>query len=214
MDRFLPHLQETLLKHGVDGAVKLCKAQPASEVVPRYLLLSGLEASKQGLAASKKAMITTMELEILPKLNYLLAMMMAIAKIATMVGLLGTVLSMIGTFQVLGSAGKDEGAQAAASKEIGLALFATALGLVSAIPLVFAHVLFKAWIHEFEIKMKSYAQKLILLIQNAKSQPKRELGQVKRRSPDEDEDEDDEEEVEEVEDEDDEEERPRYSRKR
>src|SRR5439155_1665911 len=48
---------------------------------------------------------------------------------------------------------------------IGLALFATALGLVTAIPLVFSHVLFKAWIVRFEVRMKSAAQKLLLLIQ-------------------------------------------------
>ena len=37
---------------------------------------------------------------------------------------------------------------------IALALFATALGLMTAIPLVFSHVLFKAWITRFEVRMK------------------------------------------------------------
>ena len=50
-----------------------------------------------------------------------------------------------------------------------LALFATALGLVTAIPLVFTHVLFKAWIANFEIRMKSGAQKLLILIRNVKA---------------------------------------------
>jgi biopolymer transport protein ExbB len=84
-----------------------------------------------------------------------------------MVGLLGTVISMVDTFQKIsassgGNASENSGA-------IGLALWATALGLVTAIPLVFAHVLFKAWIARFEVKMKSGAQKLILLVQAAKS---------------------------------------------
>jgi biopolymer transport protein ExbB len=51
---------------------------------------------------------------------------------------------------------------------IGLALYATALGLVTAIPLVFAHVLFKAWIAQFEVKMKNAAQKLLVLVQAAR----------------------------------------------
>ena len=54
------------------------------------------------------------------------------------------------------------------SGAIGLALFATALGLVTAIPLVFAHVMFKAWIAKFEVRMKSAAQKLLILVQSAK----------------------------------------------
>ena len=57
------------------------------------------------------------------------------------------------------------------SRSIGLALFATALGLVTAIPLVFTHVLFKAWIASFEIKMKSAAHKLVLLMQATKPAP-------------------------------------------
>ena len=71
-----------------------------------------------------------------------------------------------------------------ASRSIGLALFATALGLVTAIPLVFAHVLFKAWIANFEIKMKSAAQKLLLVIQAFKPTPTaRADGKADYRSP-------------------------------
>jgi biopolymer transport protein ExbB len=46
-----------------------------------------------------------------------------------------------------------------------LALFATAFGLMTAIPLVFAHVLFKAWVARFEVRMKSAALKLLVLVQ-------------------------------------------------
>jgi biopolymer transport protein ExbB len=74
---------------------------------------------------------------------------------------------MIGTFNQI-SKGADARVQGAS---IGLALFATALGLVTAIPLVFAHVMFKAWIANFEIKMKAAAHKLILLMQAAKPVP-------------------------------------------
>src|SRR6266566_5258662 len=45
------------------------------------------------------------------------------------------------------------------------ALFATAMGLVTAIPLVFSHVLFRAWASHFEVRMKSAAQKLLVLVQ-------------------------------------------------
>src|SRR5207248_1428151 len=86
-------------------------------------------------------------------------------KIATMVGLLGTVISMINTFSAISQETQASGV-ASHSKEIGLALFATALGLVTAIPLVFAHVMFKDWIHRYELKMQSAAQKLLVMIQN------------------------------------------------
>ena len=162
MNAFLPRLQEKLEKEGVDGALKFCKAETG--VIPRKLFTAGLETSKQGLAAARRAMANTIELEILPDLNFLLPPILAIAKIATMVGLLGTVISMINTFNAIQKAQGGEMQSHAGS--IGLALFATALGLVTAIPLVFSHVLFKAWIAKFEVQMKAAAQRLLLLVQN------------------------------------------------
>jgi biopolymer transport protein ExbB len=166
LNTFLPVFQEKLAREGAEGALSYCRTLPG--MIPRRLYTAGLETSRQGLAAMRRAMANVVELEILPDLNFLLPTILAIAKIATMVGLLGTVISMIGTFseiQTLREGGKDITSQ---SGSIGLALFATALGLMTAIPLVFTHVLFKAWIGNFEIKMKNAAQKLLVLVQAAK----------------------------------------------
>jgi biopolymer transport protein ExbB len=163
MNEFLPVFQERLDREGVEGALRFCRSQTG--VIPRRLYTAGLETSKQGLAAMRRSMANAIELEILPDFNFLLPSILAIAKIATMVGLFGTVVSMIGTFseiQTLKESGGDVSSQSGA---IGLALFATAFGLITAIPLVFAHVLFKAWIVNYEVKMKSAAQKLLLLVQ-------------------------------------------------
>lgn len=167
MSQFLPELQDKLQKEGVEGAIRLCREKPG--VIPRRLFVAGLESSKQGLAAMRRAMANVIELEIFPDLNFLLPVILAIAKIATMVGLLGTVISMIGTFSEIQRL-SEKGAKeiTGQSGAIGLALFATAMGLVTAIPLVFAHVLFKAWTGNFEVKMKSAAQKLMLLVQAQK----------------------------------------------
>jgi biopolymer transport protein ExbB len=167
MNEFLPVFQQKLESEGVDGALRYCRSR--QDIIPRRLYTAGLETSKQGLAAMRRSMANVIELEILPDLNFLLPPILAIAKIATMVGLLGTVLSMIGTFnEIQKTRGGDVGGSAGA---IGLALFATALGLVTAIPLVFAHVMFKAWVAKFETRMKSAAQRLLLLVQGAKSAP-------------------------------------------
>src|SRR5262249_14656648 len=167
LSTFLPSFQQRLDREGIEGAIKFCRSR--QDLIPRLLFVAGLEPSKQGTAAMRRAMANTIELEILPDLNFLLPTILAIAKVATMVGLLFTVISMINTFSkiqeaVSGGTGGAEG-QAGA---IGLALFATAFGLITAIPLVFSHVLFKAWINQFENKMKSAAQKLLILVQNAK----------------------------------------------
>jgi biopolymer transport protein ExbB len=169
LENFLPVFQEKLQKDGVESALKYCRAQTG--IIPRKLYAAGLEASRGGLAAMKRAMANAIELEILPDLNFLLAPILAIAKIATMVGLLLTVFSMINTFNAIGQANKAGANPQAAgpqSEAIGLALFGTAGGLMIAIPLVFTHVLFKARVAKFETELKGAAQRLIMLFQALK----------------------------------------------
>jgi biopolymer transport protein ExbB len=161
MGQFLPVFQQKLEREGIESALRYCRAQQG--LIPRRLFVAGLETSKQGLSAMRRAMANAIELEIVPDLNFLLPPILAIAKIATMVGLLGTVISMTNTFNKIQEA--EGGNVTSHAGAIGLALYATALGLVTAIPLVFAHVLFKAWIAQFEVKMKNAAQKLLVLVQ-------------------------------------------------
>jgi biopolymer transport protein ExbB len=165
LNDFLPAFQEKLEKEGVEGGLRYCKVQPG--MIPRRLYVAGLETSKQGLSAMRRSMANVIELEILPDLNFLLAPILAIAKIATMLGLLLTVISMINTFNKISQATSSSGVTSQAGA-IGLALFGTMMGLVIAIPLVFAHVMFKDWVNKFEIKMKGAAQKLLLVVQSAK----------------------------------------------
>ena len=166
LNEFLPAFQEKLAAEGVDGALAFCKAQTG--LIPRKLYVAGLENAHQGLAAVRRGMANVAELEIVPDLKFLLPPILAIAKIATMVGLLGTVISMIGTFSEIAQLKEQGGDISAQGGAIGLALFATALGLITAIPLVFAHVLFRAWVEKFESRMKNAGQKLLVLLQGLK----------------------------------------------
>jgi biopolymer transport protein ExbB len=171
MDDFLPVFQRTLRKGGIKAALDLCRDEKG--LIPNRLFVAGLEAAEQGAAAMRRSMANENELEVVPRLHFLLAWILAIAKIATMVGLFFTVISMINTFNAIGegaSTGKAKDIGGHASK-IGLALFATAIGLFTAIPLVFSHVLFKDWIAKFEIKVKSATQKLITLVTKFREDP-------------------------------------------
>jgi len=170
MDAFLPDLQTNLKQKGTKAAVALCKEEDG--LIPNVMYVAGLEAAEQGVAAMRRSMASAVELQIIPKLNFLLAPILATAKIATMVGLLGTVISMINTFNAIAETkGGNPSNVTAQAGAIGLALFATAFGLMTAIPLVFCHVMFKAWIANFEVKMKSSAQQLIVLMQNVRKGP-------------------------------------------
>jgi biopolymer transport protein ExbB len=168
LENFLPDFQDKLQREGVESALKYCRSE--NGVIPRKLYAAGLENSRLGLSAMKRAMANAIELEILPDLNFLLAPILAIGKIATMVGLFLTVISMINTFTAISEAGKGGNVSSVTnhSGAIGLALFGTAGGLMIAIPLVFTHVLFKARVAKFEVEMKAAAQRLLLLFQTLK----------------------------------------------
>jgi len=168
MAEFLPRFQDKLDKEGPDAALAFCRSQKG--MIARKLFVAGLETRQQGTAAMRRAMANVIELEILPDLNFLLPPILALAKIATMVGLFFTVISMINTFNSIQEAATKGNASGVTTQAgaIGLALFATAMGLMTAIPLVFTHVLFKDWIANYELKMKSAAQKLLVLVQNYK----------------------------------------------
>src|SRR5437667_523194 len=79
MDDFLPVFQETLRKRGVKGAIELCKEEKG--LIPSRLYVAGLEASDQGAAAMRRTMANETELDILPRLQFLLGPILAIAKI-------------------------------------------------------------------------------------------------------------------------------------
>jgi biopolymer transport protein ExbB len=163
LNAFLPKFQQVLDADGPDAALAFAKKQQG--VIARQLYPAALETRQQGTSAMRRAMANVIELDILPDLNFLLAPILAIGKVATMFGLLGTVISMINTFNEISTATSAGGVTKQAGA-IGLALFATALGLVTAIPLVFSHVLFKDWIARYELKMQSAAQKLLVMLQN------------------------------------------------
>jgi biopolymer transport protein ExbB len=159
---FLPEVQSRLSRDGVAATLRFCRER--SDIIPRRLFVAGLSVATQGPAAMRRAMNDAIERDILPELRFLLPPILAIGKIATMVGLLGTVISMVQTFTAI-STNEDNPGVAGQAGAIGLALFATAMGLVIAIPLVFTHVLFRDWVHRFERKMKYAAEKLIDMIE-------------------------------------------------
>src|SRR5580704_3294253 len=75
MDDFLPVFQQHLRKNGIKGAVALCKEEKG--LIPNRVFIAGLEASEQGAAAMRRSIGTETELEILPRLHFLLAPILA-----------------------------------------------------------------------------------------------------------------------------------------
>jgi biopolymer transport protein ExbB len=152
---FLKTIQTHLMGGKIDDAIKACDAQRGSAAniirtgLSRYKDIhadKNLDAEKK-MAETKRAIEEATSLET-PLLERNLIALSTIASIATMFGLLGTVIGMIRAFTALAAAG---GAPDAIQLSIGIseALINTALGLLAAIIGIIAYNFFVTKVDNF-----------------------------------------------------------------
>ena len=128
---FLDELDQNLNSGNVEAAIELCEGD--RRAMPQLALLA-LANREQGYAKLRQMVVDRFQRDVLADLEYRLSWVYTVIKSAPMIGLLGTVVGMMGAFAKLGSGEKvDPGLMA---KDISLALITTALGLLIAIPLV------------------------------------------------------------------------------
>lgn len=150
---FLGRLDSALEAEQIEGALRLCDEEPG--VVPK-LFATALKTGPEGKIATRSALANLIELEIIPDLNFLLPQILVFAKLAPMLGLLGTVWGMIFAFEKIAGATKVNPSDL--SNDIGMALFTTAEGLLIAIPLIFAYTMFRERVNRFELDLQRGAQ--------------------------------------------------------
>ena len=132
-DEFLNEIRERLQARDYDGVAEICDT-PAywAKAVPQLILI-GMKHRYMSLPKLKVLLNEKFEREIIAELAYQHAGMAVVAKTSPMVGLLGTVTGIIGSFSAISKTGGGD-PNALASK-IGVALMATMWGLVIAIPM-------------------------------------------------------------------------------
>ena len=145
---FLRKIQYNLANKNVDAAIAECDRQKGSV---GNVMKAGLHRYKEminntELSTDQKVMAIQKEVEEatsleLPMLEKNLVFLSTIASVATLLGLLGTVLGMIRSFSALGEG--EGGGDAAAKLSVGIseALYNTALGIgTSAVAIIFYNI--------------------------------------------------------------------------
>lgn len=131
-EEFLAELDEPFEQGDFDTAGELCQGDPRA--VPQLALLA-VQSRDIGYSKVRKLLVDHFQRDVLADLEYRLSWVTTVIKAAPMVGLLGTVMGMVGAFAKLESESKVDASQMAG--DISLALYTTACGLAIAIPLVF-----------------------------------------------------------------------------
>ncbi len=133
---FMAQVQKLVMAGNIDRAIKLCNAAP-NAALPK-VVKAGLTRANKGEIAIQNA-IEEATLEVIPMITKRTPALLAVANIATLLGLLGTIIGLIGAFAALRDAPPEQKQEMLAGG-IALAMNTTAFGLIVAIPTMLAHL--------------------------------------------------------------------------
>jgi biopolymer transport protein ExbB len=124
-----------LCKSGkTDSAASLCQGPPYWHTALAQLMAVALTNRSKGLAKIKQVLVMEFHTEVIAALENRLSTISTIVRMGPLLGLLGTVASMIGAFGRIG--GAEKVAPSVLANDISLALWATGSGLLIATPLM------------------------------------------------------------------------------
>ena len=173
---FLNEVRKRLHNGDVEGAIRACAAQRGSAAnviragLERYQQLRSEGATKEKIVAETQAAIQEANGLEVPLLERNLIALSTIASIATMVGLLGTVIGMIRSFAALGQTGAVDAAKLAVG--ISEALINTAGGLFCAIAGIVAYNVFVTRVDNFNYMMDEASYEAVQLLTATASERK------------------------------------------
>jgi biopolymer transport protein ExbB/TolQ len=132
---FMAQVQKLIMANNIDRAIKLCNAEPHA-ALPK-VVKAGLTRANRTEKEIENA-IDEATLEVGPLVNKRTAYLSMLANVATLVGLLGTILGLIQAFNAVAVASAEMKQQLLA-QGISVAMFTTAGGLMAAIPTLILH---------------------------------------------------------------------------
>jgi biopolymer transport protein ExbB/TolQ len=137
----LGSIREALLSNNRAGALAACdrSRSPLSLVIRKGLSRAGYPAQKEALRGAVDEAL----LEVLPQIERRIDYLPTLANIANLLGLLGTILGLIKAFRAVSVADPSQKA-ALLAQGISTAMYATAFGLMVAIPLMFCYTLLQS----------------------------------------------------------------------
>ncbi len=153
---FMAQVQKLILANNIDKAIKLCNAAPAASL-PRVIKAGLSRANRSGDDIANAVEEAT--LEVLPELNKRTGTLPNVANLATLLGLLGTIVGLIQAFTAVAAAPPDMKSQLL-TQALAVGLNTTAFGLMVAIPTLAVYIFLNATTKRITDDIDRYAVKL------------------------------------------------------
>lgn len=132
---FMAQVQKLIMANNIDRAIKLCNAEPHA-ALPR-VVKAGLTRANRTEKEIENA-VEEATLEVGPLINKRTSYLAMLANVATLTGLLGTIMGLVLAFQAVANA-SAEMKQKMLANGISVAMYTTAGGLIVAIPTLVLH---------------------------------------------------------------------------
>jgi biopolymer transport protein ExbB/TolQ len=153
---FMSQVQKLVMANNIDRAIKLCNAAPAA-ALPK-VVKAGLTRANKGEVEIQNALHEA-QLEVVPQIMKRTNSLPGLANVATLLGLLGTIIGLIQAFDALESV-SVEMRQEVLSQGIALAMNTTAFGLIIAIPALLAHLFLSGMTKKIVDEIDQHSAKL------------------------------------------------------
>ncbi len=157
---FMSQIQKLIMANNIDRAIKLCNAEPHA-ALPK-VVKAGLTRANRTEKEIENA-IDEATLEVSPVLNKRTGYLAMLANVATLLGLLGTVLGLIQAFEAVAHA-SAEMKQTLLAAGISIAMYTTAGGLMVAIPTLILHSIIMARTNKIMDDVDQYGLKTVNLL--------------------------------------------------
>ena len=157
---FMAQIQKLVMANNIDRAIKLCNAEPHA-ALPK-VVKAGLTRANRTEREIQNA-IEEATLEVAPLLNKRTNYLAMLANVATLTGLLGTIMGLVQAFDAVAHA-SAEMKQTLLAAGISVAMYTTAGGLIVAIPTLIAHSIIQTRTNKILDDVDQYGLKTLNLL--------------------------------------------------
>ena len=163
----LLQVQELCQAKKFDAAMNVCQSPAYWHTALAQLIAVALKNRGKGLAKTKQLLVTEFHTEVVAEMENRLGSISTIVRMGPLLGLLGTVASMIAAFGRIGSSEKVN--PNALASDISLALWATGAGLLIANPMMLIGNDFHARLRRLRDRTERQLQEVLDVLEPAES---------------------------------------------
>lgn len=158
-EEFLQELEAPIQSRKFEEVTEICEDDPRG--LPQLTLLA-LENQSQSPAAVQQIIVDHWQRDVLSEMDLRMSWVTFAIKTLPMLGLLGTVMGMVGAFANMGSGDKVDPAKLAS--DISFALYTTAIGLAGAVPLMLISAMINIRMRKLEDRVTSGIARMIEML--------------------------------------------------